>query len=115
MQNRQPGLRERVDATIERRLGDPEFSVDVLASELGMSRSHLHRRLKRLGSEPPGRMIRHARLARAADLLVTTERPIAEIAHLVGYVDPAHFTRSFKRKFGRTPTAHRARRDRTHR
>jgi AraC-like DNA-binding protein len=101
-------LHERVVAIITRRLADPTFSVEELASEVEMSRSRLHRRLVREAGTPPGRMIRHARLLGAAELLQSTDWPIADVAAAVGYADPAHFTRSFKRRFGLTPTEYRS-------
>lgn len=102
-------LYERVRAIIARRLAEHEFSVEALASAVQMSRSRLHRRLVRLTGKPPGRMIRHARMLRAAELLQSTDRPVADIGAAVGYEDPAHFTRSFKRRFGFTPTEFRSR------
>ena len=103
-------LYERVVGIIEHRLVDPRFSVDDLASAVSMSRSRLHRRLVRISGRPPGRTSRHARLVRAAEMLANSDRGIAEIAAEVGYRDPAHFTRSFKRRFGTTPTKYRAER-----
>ena len=102
-------LLERVAAIISRRLPDPGFCVERLASEVDMSRSRLHRRLVRVAGTSPGRMIRQARLFRAAELLRSTDRSVMDIAVGVGYADPAHFTRSFKRRFGLTPTDFRAR------
>lgn len=109
MQETTSGLRRRVEAEIERRLDDPTLSVAGLAAALGISRSGLHRQLVRGDGRPPGRMIRHARLLRAADLLRHTDDAISGIARQVGYEDPAHFTRSFKRKFGLPPSTFRSR------
>ena len=102
-------LRDLVARTIESRMGDPHFSVGELAAAVGMSRSRLHRRLVRNGGLSPGAWIRRARLERAATLLRTTDQPVGRIASAVGYTDPAHFTRSFKRERGLTPSAFRDR------
>ena len=99
----------RVLATIHRRLGDSDLSVEELAREMGMSRSHLHRRLVRSGETPAGRLIRQTRLARAAALLASSDRSVGAVARAVGYPDPAHFTRAFKRELGATPSEWRAR------
>ncbi|MGD8497035.1 MAG: helix-turn-helix transcriptional regulator [Gemmatimonadales bacterium] len=104
-----PGLPRRIRQIIENRLDDGCLSVDELADVVGLSRSQLHRLLVESVGESPGRMIRHARLERAAELLRATERPVSEIAASVGYGDPAHFTRSFKRRFGVTPSRFRTR------
>ncbi len=47
------------------------------------------------------------RLRRAADLLKRSLTGITEIAHACGFSDHAHFTRTFKRATGLTPTAYR--------
>lgn len=104
-----PGLPRRIRQIIEDRLDDAALSVDDLASAVGLSRSQLHRRLvASADGESPGRMIRHTRLIRAAELLRDTDRPVSGIAASVGYEDPAHFTRGFKRRFGVTPSRYRA-------
>lgn len=96
-------------AVIQRRLAEPGFSVDELASDLGMSRSWLHRKLVGLVGTPPGRLIRQARLCRAAGLLRHAGQGVGGVARAVGYGDPAHFTRSFRRRFGVTPSVYRER------
>lgn len=100
-------LLERSRAVIDSRLAEPDFSVEQLASQLGMSRSWLHRKLVELGGESPGKLIRRARLLRAAALLRATELSVSDIARAVGYCDPAHFTRAFKRDFHITPSEYR--------
>lgn len=102
-----PPLAARVSSVIQARLDDPAFDVRGLAKALGLSRSWLHRRLADAGGPPPGTRIREARLTRATELLGSTDRTIADVAAAVGFRDPAHFTRSFKRTFGTTPTAFR--------
>lgn len=109
MEEDREDLRNRVERTIRNRLDDPGFSSADLAEALGVSRSGLHRLLSKAVGEPPGRMIRHARLRRGARLLRSTEDRVADIARLVGYTDPAHFTRSFKRWFGVPPSVYRSR------
>lgn len=102
-----PGLPRRIRQIIEDRLDDATLSVDELALAVGLSRSQLHRRLVKAGDESPGRLIRHVRLRRAAELLLDTDRPVSRIAASVGYEDPAHFTRGFKRRYGVTPSGYR--------
>ena len=101
------GLRDRVDQIIEERLADPHFTVHQMADLLGMSRTRLHRLARRRLGTSPGRMLRCARLTRSAKLLLSTDQRVGRIAREVGYPDPAHFTRSFKRRFGVTPTTYR--------
>jgi AraC-like DNA-binding protein len=101
-------LRERVASAIDERLSDERFDVQALADAMGLSRSWLHRRLVRDDGVAPGTRIRRARMARAAELLRTTDQEVQAVARAVGYADPAHFTRTFKRECGIRPSDVRA-------
>jgi signal transduction histidine kinase/DNA-binding response OmpR family regulator/ligand-binding sensor domain-containing protein len=94
----------RAKAIVEMRMGDEKFSVEELATELFMSRSQLHRKLTALTNLSAGDFIRYLRLHRAMDLLKGGTGTISEIAYRVGFTDPSHFSRSFHRQFGITPS-----------
>lgn len=96
-------LRKVID-TIKSRMGDETFGVEDLASNTGMSVTHLNRKLRALLDQSPGQFIRSQRLQRAAELLLQNAGNVAEIAYRVGFSDQAHFTRSFKKQFGCPPT-----------
>lgn len=98
---------EKVMATIEERIGDPEFSVGGLATEMAMSVSQLSRKLTALVDRTPGQLMRSVRLERAAALVLGGAGNLSEIAYRVGFADQAHFSRSFKKHFGMTPSAYR--------
>ncbi len=100
---------ESVVEAIEARIGEQDFSVEELASAVGMSRSQLHRKLKALVNQSPGSLIRSMRLKRAADLVAETGHSLGRIAYMTGFADQAHFTRSFGKQFGCTPSEYRAR------
>ncbi len=59
-------LLERVMATINAHLDDSDLSVDMIADEVGISRVHLHRKMKELTGQTPHDFIRNIRLKRAA-------------------------------------------------
>jgi AraC-like DNA-binding protein len=90
---------------------EPErpWSVSQLASEVGMSRSPFAARFVALVGEPPLTYLTRWRLHTAADLLLRTDRRIAEVARLVGYESEAAFSRAFKRARGLAPFAWRRR------
>lgn len=94
-------------ATIEERLGDSGFSVPQLAEEMAMSTSQLTRKLQAMIHQSPGQLIRSVRLRRAADLIMTGTGNLAEVAYQVGFSDQAHFSRTFKRQFGKSPREYR--------
>lgn len=89
---------------VEAHLTDPEFSVKVLATEIGMSQSTLHNRIKAVSGQSANRFIRFIRLRKAAQLLITTDLTIAEAAYRVGMNDIKHFREHFQKLFGRKPS-----------
>ncbi len=98
---------EKVMATIEEHLDGADFSVGELASEMAMSVSQLSRKLSALIGQTPGQLMRGVRLERAAALVAANTGNLTEIAYRVGFSDQAHFSRSFKRHFGMTPSEYR--------
>jgi DNA-binding response OmpR family regulator len=96
-------LQKAIDV-IHDHISDPEFSVDLFAGEMALSRSQLHRKLTALYSESPRDFIRRIRLSRAAKLIEQHFGNISEIALEVGFSNPAHFTRCFKQQFNKTPS-----------
>jgi len=96
-------LLNRVADCISKNLGDPEFTVDELADQIGISRVHLNRKLKELIDTSPSSLIKNTRLKQAAFLLVQNNVTIAEVAYSVGFSSPAYFSSNFSSYFGMTP------------
>ncbi len=84
------------------------LDVDDLAGAAGLSRAHFSREFRRAFGESPHAYLLTRRLERAAALLRTTDRSVAEICFAVGLSSLGSFTTSFKRTYGMTPTAYRA-------
>ncbi|WP_141892343.1 helix-turn-helix domain-containing protein [Microbacterium kyungheense] len=85
-----------------------ELGVSALARVATLSPSRLtHLFTERLGM-PPQQYVERERLTRAAQLLASTDRAVAEIARDVGWNDPLYFSRRFSKLHGRSPTAYRA-------
>jgi AraC-like DNA-binding protein len=95
---------ERVRLVIEGNLEDETFNVDTLADEVGLSRVHLYRRLRRLIDRSPSELIRTIRLERGAQLLAQEAGSISEVAYGVGFKSVSHFSRSFREHYGCTPS-----------
>lgn len=95
---------ERVRRIIDEHLANEQFGVDVLCTEIGMSRMQLHRKMKALLDLAPGDLIRHVRLERAHALLLDNAGTVAEVAYAVGFGNPANFSTSFSRHFGYAPS-----------
>ncbi len=84
------------------------LGVDDLAGAAGLSRAHFSREFRRAFGESPHAYLLTRRLERAAALLRTTDRSVAEICFDVGLQSVGSFTTSFTRTFGKPPTAYRA-------
>ena len=94
---------QKVLALIQSRLSDPELDVSLIEREMCLSNTQLYRKLKALTGKGGNELIRNVRLQRAAQLLKTTDRQIAEVAYDVGFNDPNYFNRVFKKEFGVSP------------
>ncbi len=97
-------LFQKVYSIVERNLDNPEFDVNDFASEIGMSRTQLYRKIHALSGESVKEFIRVVRLKKAAEFLVTTDRNVSEIAYSVGFNSLSYFTTSFTEYFGMNPT-----------
>jgi AraC-like DNA-binding protein len=84
------------------------LTVDDLARAAGLSRAHFSREFRATFGETPHGYLLTRRLERAAALLRTTDRSVADICLSVGLVSVGSFTTSFTRTYGRSPTAYRA-------
>lgn len=84
-----------------------EFRITDLAARLGTSLPTLMRRFREAGQEPPRTFAQRIRVESAAIQLVETDRPVSEIAQLVGYADVPSFRRIFIQHIGMTPGAYR--------
>jgi AraC-like DNA-binding protein len=84
------------------------LDVDDLARAAGLSRAHFSREFKRAFGESPHGYLLTRRLERAAALLRTTDRSVADICFSVGLSSVGSFTSSFTRTFGVSPTKYRA-------
>ncbi len=81
------------------------LAVDDLARAAGLSRAHFSREFRRAFGDSPHAYLLTRRLERAAALLRTTDRGVADICFSVGLQSLGSFTTSFTRMFGRSPTA----------
>lgn len=92
-------LREIVEANLQ----NEQFGVNELAAKTGMSRSHIHRKLKSISNKSVSRFIREVRLEKAKELLDEGNLTGSEIAYNVGFSSPSYFSKSFHDYFGYPP------------
>ncbi len=91
---------------INQNIGNPALSVEMIANEIGISRVHLHRKMKELTNQSTRDFIRNIRLQQAANLLSSKHLNISEVAFAVGFTNLASFSTAFKELYGVPPTAY---------
>ncbi|NID12090.1 two-component regulator propeller domain-containing protein [Fibrivirga algicola] len=96
-------LLEKVHLLINKNIANPELSVEMIASEIGISRVHLHRKLKELTNSTTRDLIRTIRLKQAATLLATKGLTVSEVAFATGFANVNNFSVSFKELHGVSP------------
>ncbi|WP_258104236.1 two-component regulator propeller domain-containing protein [Marinoscillum sp. MHG1-6] len=89
-------------------LEESEFSVPLLCKELGMSQSALYRKIKSLTGVSIQVFIRKIRIKRAAQLLLSEDMTVSEIAFSLEFSDLKYFRKCFKEQFGLSPSEYRA-------
>ena len=94
----------KIKQITEDNMDDPNFSVEKLSSEFGISRAHLYNKLVALTGKTPIEFIRILRIRRSAQLLEKSQLTVMEIAYKVGFNDPRYFTKHFKSEYNMTPS-----------
>ena len=94
------GLKQAVIDNLE----NEQFGVEHLSRIAGVSRSHLHRKLKKLKGQSISQFIREVRLAEALKLLYKDIATTSEIAYRVGFSSPSYFHKCFLDYYGYPPS-----------
>ena len=97
-------LLKKAYAIVEKNLSNPDFEVSDFAYEIGMSRTQLYRKINALAGQTVKEFIRIIRLKKAAELLVTSEMNITEVAYEIGFGSQTYFSTSFTEYFGVSPS-----------
>jgi AraC family transcriptional activator of pobA len=105
---RKPRLLARFEELLERRFRD-EHRVRAYASALGVSADHLSEVVRGYDGGGAKAMVDERLMREARRLLATTDLRIAEVAERLGYDEPTHFTRAFRRSSGISPQRFRLR------
>jgi signal transduction histidine kinase/DNA-binding response OmpR family regulator len=94
----------RLQRVIEAHLADENFDIEALASAMAQDRTTLYRLVKTQLGLTPSELLRESRLLRAERLLRAGEGGVSEIAYAVGFKTVAHFSNSFRQRFGQAPS-----------
>ncbi len=95
---------DRLYALMEEELSNSEFDISSLVDKLSISRTKLYYKIKGLTGMNPSVFFKNYKLNRAAELLREGRHNISEIADMTGFSTLSHFSTSFKKKFGVSPT-----------
>jgi signal transduction histidine kinase/DNA-binding response OmpR family regulator len=95
---------EKLQLILNKQLSNSDFTADDFASDMGMSRMQLHRKLKSLLGVSATEFLRKERIKMAANLLKKGNGNISEIAYAVGFNDTSYFIRCFKEMYHCTPS-----------
>ena len=95
---------EKIHEVIDLNLNNSDFNIDVIAENLGLSRSAFFKKVKSLTGLAPVDLVRDFRLNKSVELLKNTDFTVTEIAYEVGFKEAGYFGKCFRKKFDQTPT-----------
>lgn len=93
----------RVAALVKDHISDESFGVSELSSEMGMSRSNLLRRIKKLTQLSVSQYIRQLRLQHGLEMMRETSLTVSEVSFKVGFSSPSYFIKCFREYYGYPP------------
>lgn len=94
----------KVGGIINANIAGEQLDVGFIADAMCMSHSTLYRKVKAISGMSVAGLIRKYRARKAAELLLTGEYTVSEIALMVGMGSPANFRQCFREEFGTTPS-----------
>ncbi|MEQ8552566.1 MAG: two-component regulator propeller domain-containing protein [Cyclobacteriaceae bacterium] len=109
MESADERLLQKMMQIINENIDNPELNVEMIASEIGISRVHLYRKLKELTNQSVRDLIKNIRLKQASDLLLSKNLSVSEVGYATGFSNPSKFSTSFKDFYGVSPSTYVAR------
>ncbi|WP_281336254.1 response regulator [Flavobacterium eburneipallidum] len=100
-------IMKKVMVIIEQNIDNNKFSAESLGPLIGLNRTTFFYKIKSLTGYSPVEFIRDIRLKRAAQLIISSQLLIKEIAYMSGFSDMKYFSKSFKNKYLVTPLEYR--------
>ncbi len=92
-----------INEIITRNIDNPDFTVNMLATAVGISSSGLFSKIKEISGVTPNKLIQSMRLKKAAELLCEGKYRVNEVCYMVGYSNPSYFSKCFQKQFGKLP------------
>jgi len=85
-------------------MGQTDFNMDSISTEIGMSRTSFYMKLKSLTGLSPLQFVNNYRVQKGQNLLSSGEYSVKQVAYIVGYDTTKSFSRNFKKQTGKTPS-----------
>ena len=96
-------LLNRIMDVVNANLYNSDLNIEMLCNEVGISRVHLHRKMKEMTNQTPHDFIKNLRLKQAARLLTKKGLSVTEVMYHCGFNSSTSFSTMFKRMYGMTP------------
>lgn len=93
----------QITQLVEENISNEQFGVSELADAVGMSRSNLLRKIKKITDLSASQFIRNVRLKYAAELLQEGSYTVSEVSYKVGFGSPSYFIKCFRELYGYPP------------
>ncbi|RIJ45770.1 response regulator [Maribellus luteus] len=93
---------------VNENLENQDYKVSDFVSQMGMSRTLVYSKINALAGKPVKDFILHVRLQKAAKMIVSSDKPISDIAYECGFSDPSYFSTVFKRYYAQSPLKYRS-------
>lgn len=94
---------QRTKEVIEENISNPDFNINQLSKEVGVSRAGIYRKINALLNISVNTLIRNMRIRKAAKMLSTNSYYVNEIAFQVGFNDVQYFRKCFRKMYNMTP------------
>ena len=95
---------EKLKKYLNDNISDPDLNVNTLGNEMCMSRTNFYRKVKALTGQTPNDLLQNYRLNRAVEYIKSNNYTMNEISEMVGFKTQSHFSTSFKKFFGMSPS-----------
>lgn len=93
----------KINTIIQANFDNPDFSMEDVIANMGMSRTSFYRKIKGMLDLNPNEYIRIERLKRASQLFDEGHTIVSEVCYMVGFSSPGYFTKCFQKQFGVSP------------
>lgn len=103
LENRDLEFIEKIQQVVEENIENVDFTIDTMASSIGLSRSAFYKKLKGVTGLSPVDWVKGVRLRKSVELMKTTDMSVSEIAFAVGFSDSGYFSKCFRKMYNQTP------------